>query len=186
MKSDLPRLVLDANVLYGADLRSFLLYLAEVGLYEPVWSELIQEEWLRNLLKNRPDLSASRLRRTIQVMDGAFPGAKRDGYQFLVPELTLPDGDDRHVLALAIHHKADAIVTFNQQDFPKDLLDPYRVAVYTPDKLLKLLHESNAGLVQTAFQRQIAGSTRPPLSADGLIDRLVKSGLRAAPKYLGE
>lgn len=42
--------VLDANVLYSAPLRDFLLRLAEAGLYKPKWTNEIQEEWIRNLL----------------------------------------------------------------------------------------------------------------------------------------
>ncbi len=48
--------VLDANVLYPAPLRDFLLQLASVELYEPKWTEQIQEEWIRNLLLKRKDL----------------------------------------------------------------------------------------------------------------------------------
>jgi len=43
--------LLDANVLYPAPLRDYLLYLASLGVYEPVWTKAIQDEWMRNLLK---------------------------------------------------------------------------------------------------------------------------------------
>jgi predicted nucleic acid-binding protein len=36
--------------------------------------------------------------------------------------LTLPDADDRHVLAAAIRSSADVIVTFNLGDFPPEVL----------------------------------------------------------------
>ena len=36
-----------------------------------------------------------------------------------VPTLTLPDEDDLHVLAAAIHGKAQVILTFNRRHFPK-------------------------------------------------------------------
>ena len=44
--------VLDANVLYPAPLRDFLLRMAEADLFSPKWSDEIQDEWIRNLLKN--------------------------------------------------------------------------------------------------------------------------------------
>jgi len=46
--------VLDANVLYPAPIRDFLLRLAEADLFIPKWSDEIHNEWVRNLLKNRP------------------------------------------------------------------------------------------------------------------------------------
>ncbi len=42
--------ILDANVLYPAPLRDYLLNLADVELYKPKWTREIQEEWIRNLL----------------------------------------------------------------------------------------------------------------------------------------
>ncbi|MGB0930642.1 MAG: hypothetical protein ACPGVB_07695 [Chitinophagales bacterium] len=67
--------VLDACVLYPAPIRDLLLNLAEQGLYSPKWSEIIQEEWLRNLLLNRPDLKRRKLSRTVRAMNNAFPDA---------------------------------------------------------------------------------------------------------------
>jgi hypothetical protein len=40
------------------------------------------------------------------------------GYESLIPPLTLPDPNDRHVLTAAIVGKYDVIVTQNLQDFP--------------------------------------------------------------------
>ena len=53
--------VLDACVLYPAPIRDILLNLADLDIYSPKWSEIIQEEWIRNLLENRPDLSKPKM-----------------------------------------------------------------------------------------------------------------------------
>ncbi len=45
------------------------------------------------------------------MMDAAVMDCLVDGCQALVPALALPDENDRHVLAAAIHCGADAIVT---------------------------------------------------------------------------
>jgi hypothetical protein len=51
-------------------------------------------------------------------MDAALPGAMVEHFEHRIPGLTLPDADDRHVLAAAIEAGADVIVTFNTRDFP--------------------------------------------------------------------
>jgi hypothetical protein len=94
--------ILDACVLYSASLRDFLLRLAEKGLFHPRWSEEIRNEWIRNLLQNRPDLKREKLERTCRNMDTSFPKSLVCGYEFITPTLTLPDPKDRHVLATAI------------------------------------------------------------------------------------
>lgn len=71
-------------------------------LYRPLWSEDIQEEWVRNLLENRPDLSEGQLRRTVLAMDTAFQDAQVRNYEANISKLSLPDPNDRHILAVAI------------------------------------------------------------------------------------
>ena len=110
--------VYDACVLYPAPLRDFLMWLALSGRFRAKWSLEIHNEWKRNLLKNRPDLTAEQLNRTSELMDLALPDACVTGYEDLIEGLTLPDIDDRHVLAVAIRCNASVIVTFNQKDFP--------------------------------------------------------------------
>lgn len=54
--------ILDACVLYPATLRDLLLSLARDRLHHARWSERIQDEWVRSLLKRRPDLEEAALR----------------------------------------------------------------------------------------------------------------------------
>lgn len=99
--------VYDACVLYPAPLRDFLMWLGLSGRFRARWSQAIHEEWKRNLLINRPDLTRVQVDRTSDLMDRAIPDGLVEGYEALVAGLTLPDPDDRHVLAAAIrirHH----------------------------------------------------------------------------------
>ncbi len=59
----------DANVLYPAELRSFLMYLALTGLFRAKWSDAVHEEWISNLLLKRPDLTREKLGRTRMLME---------------------------------------------------------------------------------------------------------------------
>ena len=61
----------DANVLYPAELRNFLMHLALTGLFRAKWSNAVHEEWITNLLKNRPDITRQKLERTRHLMDKA-------------------------------------------------------------------------------------------------------------------
>ncbi len=63
----------DANVLYPAPLRDFLMHLALTGVYRARWSSQIHDEWKRNLLINRPELTREQLDRTSALMDKAVP-----------------------------------------------------------------------------------------------------------------
>ena len=57
-------------------------------------------------------------------MDRHVPGALVAGFESLIPDIELPDPDDRHVVAAAVQTRAEAIVTFNRRDFPDRNLTP--------------------------------------------------------------
>lgn len=110
--------VLDACVLYPSLLRDLLMYLGLTGLYQPKWSAIIEDEWQRNLIKDRADLQLDKIKRTGQLMNRALPDAMVTGFEPLMTGINLPDVDDRHVVAAAIRCNAEIIVTFNLKDFP--------------------------------------------------------------------
>jgi len=93
--------IYDACVLYPAPLRDFLMWLGLSGRFRARWSQTIHEEWKRNLLINRTDLTQAQVDRTSDLMDRAIPDGLVEGYESLAAGLTLPDPDDRHVLAAA-------------------------------------------------------------------------------------
>jgi len=67
--------VYDACVLYPAPLRDFLMWLGLSGRFRARWSAQIHDEWKRNLLINRQDLSVEQIDRTSALMDHAIPDA---------------------------------------------------------------------------------------------------------------
>lgn len=134
-----PVAVYDANVLYPAQLRDLLMRLAISDLVRPHWSDAIHDEWMRNVHADRADVTWADLEYTRNQMDRARPDACVEGYQQHIEALTLPDPDDRHVLAVAIHIGADYIVTFNLRDFPASQLDPHGVEAIDPDAFVGLL-----------------------------------------------
>lgn len=119
--------VLDACVLYPARLRDLLMHLGIAGLYQPKWTAEIHREWCRNLWMNRPDITQAALTRTVELMERALPDARVVGFETLIEGLTLPDENDRHVLAVALRAKAEVIVTLNQKDFPASALQKFNI-----------------------------------------------------------
>ncbi|WP_065617393.1 PIN domain-containing protein [Pseudomonas moraviensis] len=177
--------VYDACVLYPAPLRDFLMWLALSGLYRARWTQEIHHEWKRNLLKNRSDLTLEQLDRTSQLMDLAIPDACIDGYEDLVSGLTLPDENDRNVLAAAIRCGADVIVTFNLKDFPSCHLAPYGIEAQHPDEFVENLFHLDSAAVVAAAQSQRRQLKTPTVEVDKYLGFLQRQGLVESVKALG-
>lgn len=146
--------VYDACVLFPPSLRDLLVWLSISGACRARWTDAIHEEWIRGVLANRPNVKRSSLDRCRQLMDASVPDSLIVGYEELIPTLTLPDPDDRHVLAAAIHGGADGIVTFNLKDFPSSVLDAYGIEAIHPDEFVVRLLESSPESVCFAVRSQ--------------------------------
>jgi predicted nucleic acid-binding protein len=176
--------ILDANVLYPAPLRDYLLNLADLELYKPKWTAEIQEEWIRNLLINRPDLKRKTLKKACNAMDEAFPDANISNYEELIVSLSLPDEKDRHVLAAAIRGNADVIVTFNLKDFPATYLRKYDIEVQHPDKFITNLISLDKAKSLEAINIQVENLKNPPRSKEEVMQTLQKCGLQKSISLL--
>ena len=129
------RAVLDACVLYPTVLREILLGVAARGLYEPLWSERIIREWTRATAKLGTGAVAVAEGEAV-VVRAAFPRATIREQPNIEARLSLPDPNDLHVLAVAVAGHADAIVTFNAQDFPRAVLADEGIVRRDPDGFL--------------------------------------------------
>ncbi len=128
--------LLDANVLHPAPLRDLLMQVAAKGIYKGRWTQRIHDEWIENLLLNRPDLTRSKLEKTREIMNNISDDCLIEGFESFIDTLTLPDSNDRHVLAAAIVGRCDAIVTNNIKDFPEAVCAPFGIEVIDPDTFL--------------------------------------------------
>ncbi len=175
--------VYDACVLYPAPLRDLLMHLAMSNLFRAKWSDEIHEEWIRNVLKERPDLTREKLHRTRQNMDKHVDGLVF-GYESLIPGLTLPDGNDRHVLAAAIRARADVIVTFNLKDFPAEYLSQFDIEAQHPDDFVFHLTDLNPEAVCEAAKRQRASLKSPPMSVADFLGIMEQQRLPKTAAFL--
>ena len=169
--------VLDANVLYPAPLRDLFMHLAVVSAFQARWSEEIHAEWMRNVLANRPDLSLAQIERTRVLMNTHAEGSLVIGYAHHIASLSLPDPDDRHVLAAAIEAKATVIVTWNAKDFPASILSSHGVTRQDPDTFLCALYDRDAGRVCEAVRNQRRFLRNPTKTVDEHMATLTQNGV---------
>lgn len=180
-----PTAFFDANVFYGARLRSLVLFLARAGLFRARWSAQVHDEWMRNLLRNRPDLRPSDLERTRRAMDAAVLDALVTGHERLVAAMDLPDPDDRHVLAAAVVCRADVIVTFDLRDFPADPLAAFGLSAVHPDDFLSDLERARPEAFAAALRRDVLHYRAPVLRLDEYAASLRRAGVpRVADRVL--
>lgn len=172
-----PVAFLDANVLYPSDLRSFLMYLALTGTFQPRWSNAVHEEWISNLLSSRSDITRAQLERTRRLMDVHAPGSLVTGFKSRIEDLSLPDPDDRHILAAAIHGKASVIVTNNLKDFPDQALRKHGPRAQAPDEFVMALFTTDPDAVRNAAETQRVGLKNPPKSIEEHLSTLALQGL---------
>lgn len=153
------------------------MHIAVTDLYRAKWTDTIHDEWMRNVLKNRPDLKLEQIQRTRDLMNSNIRDCLVTGYETLIDAVTLPDPDDRHVLAAAIRAGADLIVTFNLNDFPKKDLQPYGIEAQHPDDFLTYQLDLAPNIVCAAAKRHRASLKNPPKDVDEYLATLEAQGL---------
>jgi len=175
---------LDASVLYPALLRNILMHLALADLFRARWSDRVQEEWIAALLKVRPDLTHQRLARVRALMEAHVGNALVSGYEHLIAQLTLPDPDDRHVLAAAIHGGATVIVTANLRDFPAATLAGHGIVARHPDAFLLDRFASSPGDVLDTLRTLRLDLKNPPRTVVELLSLMERQNLAASAAAL--
>lgn len=176
----------DACVLYPAPIRDVLMHLALTDVYRARWTDAIHEEWIGAVLENRPDLTRAQLERTRDLMNAHARDALIMGFEDLIPSISLPDPDDRHVLAAAIRGRADLIITYNTKDFPEEVLAVYGIQAQHPDEFLTHLLDLAPGTVLAALQRLRQSLKSPPVAIDAYLSRLEQHELSAFVAKLKE
>lgn len=94
--------VYDACVLHPAPLRDLLVRIAQAGIVRARWTEEILDECFESIAKRIPVIDRERLGRTRHLMTEAVSDCMVTGYEPLIAGVTLPDPDDRHVVAAAV------------------------------------------------------------------------------------
>ena len=148
------------------------MHLAVEDAFRLRWTDTVQEEWTTALLRDRPDLDATRLLKRRWLMDEYIIDARVTDYETLISELVLPDPNDRHVLAGAIHGGATVIVTTDLRDFPATTLAPHGIEAQHPDLFVRRLIEADADAVIAAAAVHRAALVNPAKSPEAYLAML--------------
>ncbi len=153
------RVLIDACVLYPTVMREVVLGVAAKGLFDPRWSPRILEEWARAARKIGPQ-GETIARGEIAAITARFPRAQVQIPQGVEARLWLPDPNDIHVLAAAVGCSADAIMTVNAKDFPRNELADEGLQRVDPDGFLVDLAIQNPDAVQSVGEAVLTEARR--------------------------
>ena len=167
--------VLDADVLHRASVRDVLLRVARRGLFLPLWTADILDELARSLAGR--GYTRDQTDRLTSAMNETFPQSLVTGHRRYIGRFTLPDADDRHVVAAAVKAKCGRITTFNLGDFPKTALAPHGIKAIHPDALLTALIGIDQASVLDAIDDLLFQLKNPPIPFARLIQGLKAQGL---------
>lgn len=165
--------VLDACVLHPVWLKGALLWMAEEGLYRPLWSDLILDEWQASLARRFPDKNPEDFASERLLISQEFSEALVTipaSWSPPQPSL-LPDPKDDHVLMAAICGKADAIVTANLRDFPVEIVRQFGIEVRHPDDFLLDVITLDPKRAVAALQNHRQSLTRSQPDAEHYVER---------------
>lgn len=143
------RAVLDANVLFPTILREILTDLAGAGLFTPLWSARILDEWRHAASRLGPDQDAV-AGTEIALLRTRFPEAQAPDDGTRAIDLHFPDPADRHVVEAALAGGASQVVTANLRDFPQGLMTGLGLRAIHPDAFLLDLFATQPEAVTTA------------------------------------
>lgn len=161
-------------------LRQLLLRVADTGIYLPVWTERIGEEWRRNaarLWQIPPEVLAAQW----DEMNRRFPGAMETDTHAYEAALRYSDPKDFHVIAAGLARRARCglqhtpvvqVMTWNLKDFNRSELRRQGMDAYGPDHLLAQWWQAGpqrlAAAVQQVSQDYVALGRQPEPLADTL------------------
>lgn len=174
--------VVDTNVIYPIETRDILFWFAFYDLFTIKWGKHVFTEW-QNVMR-RKGISEVEIRKRIQRANDAFPDALVNNYDGLIEHLSLPDPNDRHVLAAAIKTNANLIVTNNLKDFPNTYLAKFGLKAMNADDFLTDLIDINTTDALMAFKQMVLNRTNPYMDEYRVISILRKQGLKNTANYL--
>jgi hypothetical protein len=110
-------------------------------------------------------------------MEAALPDALITEHHAFIPNINLPDPDDRHVVAAGIQAGASAIVTWNSKDFPVAELSRHGLRKVNPDTLLLDLYTAVPEVVVASVANARQNLRKSGISTPDFIETLKTQNL---------
>ena len=171
----LERVFVDTATLYPISLADLVLRLAELGMYDLLWSDHLLREVERVLVEYK-GLTTERARYFCECISNAFPDGRVAPQEYLplVATRTGPDPDDHVHSAAAVAGKATVMLSADKAGYPAADISPARRR--NPDAfltdLLRRYPRDVVGVVDA-----MGGALRVPLTRAEVLDRLAAAGI---------
>ena len=131
---------------------------------------MIVEEARRALLE-RIQVDPEHVEKLLGAVARAFPDAEVEDFGHLIDGIELPDPDDRHVLAAAVRGECDFVVTFNEKDFPDEVVAGRDVQVLSPDEAVFMLAGAFPDRIASVVETQVTRLSRPSMTMEEFLER---------------
>ena len=171
----LERVFVDTATLYPISLADLVLRLAELGMYDLLWSDHLLSEVERVLVEYK-GLSVERSRYFCECIRTAFPTGRVAPQEYLplVATRTGPDPDDHIHSAAAVAGKATVMLSADKAGYPAADISPARRR--NPDAfltdLLRRYPRDVVGVIDA-----MGGALRVPLTQAEVLRRLAAAGI---------
>lgn len=175
----LERVFVDTATLYPVSLADLVLRLAELGMFELLWSDHLLAEVERVLVEYK-GLAAERAAYFCECIRQAFPEGRvaPEVYLPLAESRAGPDPDDHMHSAAAVAGGATVVLSADKKGYPRADIAPARRR--DPDafltELLRRYPQEVAGTVDA-----MGAALREPLTRGQVLDRLAAAGV---PKFV--
>jgi len=131
------------------------------------------------LLRNRPDIPRAQLERNAPPMEAQLDDALVEGYEHRVDSVSLPDANDRHVLAAPNIARRTISSRQTYATFPATTLARFRLVAEHPDNFLLHLVNDNQGKALAAFYELCDERKNPHQTPREVTEILKRQGLTA-------
>jgi hypothetical protein len=194
LRSAPPFVVLDACVLMSTLQRQLLLRVADQGVFQPIWTEHIGEEWRRNAARLW-QIPPAKLAAQWNAMNQRFPDAMEADTGPYEIGLRYSDPKDFHVIAAGLARRARCglqrppavqVMTWNLKDFDRSELRRQGLDVYSPDQLLADWWRAGPSRLNAAVQAVAADSVALGHTPEPLADTLERERLHRLKRLSAE
>ena len=161
-------------------LRPALLDMAEQGLFNPIWSDRIGDEWRRNAGRLWP-IAGELLDQEWRLMEERFSNANQGDVSTLEQGLRQSDKKDWHVIAAGISSRRSnslsetTVLTWNLKDFRRSELRRNELGLSDPDTLLARWwpdhHQLISSTIRAAIAQLVQEGRRQPDSTGNFLKR---------------